>query len=77
MPKYFFTMVDNEGTTHSEGALDFENHQVAEAEAIKALAGMANDDLPGYPLYLLSVEVFDEFKQPIVEVRLLLEVIRK
>jgi hypothetical protein len=77
MPRYYFSSIDRDGVSPAERTFEFANDLEAAEEARKALAEMALDGLPGEPMNMLSVEVFDEARQPIVEVRLTLETIPK
>ncbi|MBB1248840.1 MULTISPECIES: DUF6894 family protein [unclassified Rhizobium] len=77
MPKYFFSVLDRDGASPAEKAYEFDNDSQAVEEGRKALAEMALDGLPGEPLNMIAVEVFDEIRRPIVEIRLTLEFIPK
>jgi hypothetical protein len=56
---------------------DFDTAEAAIEEARKALSEMAADGLPTSEYNMLSVEVFDEEKRPVREIRLVLEEINK
>ncbi|WP_348270866.1 hypothetical protein [Rhizobium sp. Root1220] len=58
-------------------SLDFADQEEAIRQAHVALAEMARDGLPKEPVNMMSVEVFNEHKQPITELRLTFEVIPK
>lgn len=77
MPRYFFTTVDASGSAQSDVSFDFLDIEAAKDEAMALLSGMVKEALPGPPLDMLAVEIFDEDKKPLVELRLLLEVIPK
>lgn len=77
MPRYYFASIDRDGLIPPERTYEFANDVEAIAEARRALAEMALDGLPKEPMNMLSVEVFDEKRQPIMEVRLTLETIPK
>jgi hypothetical protein len=77
MPQYYFSVVDRDGASPAERSYEFENDAHAVEEGRKALAEMALDGLPGEPLNILSVEVFDAAREPIVEIRLTLEFVPK
>jgi hypothetical protein len=77
MPRYYFTSIDRDGATPAERTYEFANDVEATEEARKALAEMALDGLPEEPMNMLSVEVFDEARRPIIEVRLTMETIPK
>jgi hypothetical protein len=75
MPLYYFISLDRDGAV--ETTMELENDFEATTEARKALAEMALDGLPTEPLNMLSVEVFNGRRVPIIEVRLKLEIIPK
>ena len=77
MPKYYFTLLDREGYAASEVAYEFHDNDAAKNEALKILSEMASDVLPSPPMNMISVEVFDEDRRPIVETRLVLDVLPK
>jgi hypothetical protein len=77
MPRYYFASMDRDGVTPPERTYEFANDFEATEEARKALAEMALDGLPQAPMNMLAVEVFDEQRRPIIEVRLTLETIPK
>jgi hypothetical protein len=74
MTIYYFTLLDREGYSASEVPYDFEDNEAAKNEALKILSEMASDRLPSAPMNMISVEVFDEKRRPIVENRLILDV---
>jgi hypothetical protein len=77
MPRYYFTLLDREGYAASELAYEFEDNEAAKNEALKILSEMAADGLPAAPMNMISVEVFDEHRRPVVETRLVLDVLSK
>lgn len=77
MPKFFFQVIDRASPEPTELAHEFETLDAAKHEAKLALAEMAREGLPEAPLNMISVELFDENRAPIVEFRLLLEEIPK
>ncbi len=77
MPKFFFQVIDRTGAEPTEFALEFPSLDDAKQEARRALAEMASEGLPAEPLNMLAVELFDENKVPITELRLLLEEVPK
>jgi hypothetical protein len=77
MPTFYFRIIDRDGDGPIETAFDFANVDLAIVEARTALAEIAADGLPAGPLNLLSVEVFDETRRPLREIRLILEEIDK
>lgn len=77
MPKYYFQLLDHAGVRPTEMTYDFDTAEEAFAEARTALSEMAADGLPSTEFNMLSVEVFDEKRKPIREIRLVLEEIDK
>ncbi|WP_064695931.1 DUF6894 family protein [Rhizobium aegyptiacum] len=76
MPKFHFQLFDRDGVG-TETGYEFESVEAAKAEARRVLAEMAAEGLPTAPLNMLSVELFDESRKPIAEIRLVLEEIAK
>ncbi|OWV70164.1 hypothetical protein ATY77_19180 [Rhizobium sp. R634] len=76
MPKFYFQLFDRDGVG-SETGYEFESIEVAKAEARRVLAEMAAEGLPAPPLNMLSVELFDDSRSPLAEIRLILEEIAK
>ncbi|MBW9118100.1 hypothetical protein JNB88_31290 [Rhizobium cauense] len=76
MPAYFFQIIDRAGGP-TESSFEFDSEEAAIEEARRALTEIAADGLPKGPLNMLSVEVFDEHKRPLREIRLILEEIDK
>ncbi len=58
-------------------AYDFDTAEAAIAETRTALSEMAADGLPTGQYSMLSIEVFDEHRKPVREIRLVLEEIDK
>ena len=77
MPKFYFQLIDHEGIKPTEMAYDFDNAEDAIAESRTALAEMAADGLPRGEYNMLSVEIFDDQRRPVREIRLILEEIDK
>lgn len=77
MAKFYFQLLDHEGVRPAEMLYDFDTAEAAIEEARKALSGMAADGLPTSEYNMLSVEVFDEERKPVREIRLVLEEIDK
>ncbi|MFA1625491.1 hypothetical protein ACDY96_22715 [Rhizobium mongolense] len=74
--KYFYRVVGAKGEL-AETSCEFDGVQAAKAEARNALAETAAGGLPETPVHMLSVELFDENRLPITELRLILEEISK
>ncbi|MDM9644794.1 hypothetical protein [Rhizobium sp. S163] len=77
MATYYFQLLDHQGVRPTEMAYDFDNAEAAIEEARTALTEMAADGLPGGEYNMLSVEVFDNKRRPVREIRLVLEEIDK
>ena len=75
--RYFLEVMDGSGEGPVNMSIDFESEEEAVREPHVALAEMARDGLPKEPVNLMSVELFDELKRPITELRLIFEVIPK
>jgi hypothetical protein len=67
--------LDGGGLT--ETGVHFDTVEQALAEAHRALAEMAADGLPNPPLNMISLELLDEHRKPIREMRLIFEEIDK
>ncbi|MBB4226822.1 DUF6894 family protein [Rhizobium mongolense] len=74
--KYFYRVVGAKGEL-AETSREFDGVQAAKAEARHALTETAAGGLPETPVHMLSVELFDENRLPITELRLILEEISK
>ncbi|MBX5165057.1 MULTISPECIES: DUF6894 family protein [unclassified Rhizobium] len=77
MPKFYFELLDRDGVGTTETGYEFASIEAAKAEARRVLAEMAAEGLPSEPLNMLSVELFDESRRPLAEIRLILEEIAK
>ena len=77
MPKFFFQIIDRTSAEPIEVEHDFATAEEAKRQARTAMAEMARDGLPEEPLNMLTVEVFDAERKPIIELRLVLEEIPK
>ncbi|KRB61524.1 hypothetical protein ASE04_21985 [Rhizobium sp. Root708] len=73
MARFYFQLLDHEGVRPAEMVYDFDTAEAAIEEARTALSEMAADGLPTSEYNMLSVEVFDEDRKPIREIRLVLE----
>lgn len=73
MARFYFQLLDHEGVRPAEMSYDFDDADAAINEARTALTEMAADGLPSKNYNMLSVEVFDEHRNPIREIRLVLE----
>ena len=77
MPTFYFQLLDHEGVRPTEIAYTFDSAGAAIEDARRALSEMAADGLPTGAYDMLSVEVFDELRNPIREIRLVLEEVDK
>lgn len=77
MPQFYFTTVAGDGTIQSQIPGEFETMELARIEARRMLANLASDGLPRGPLDMMSVEIYDEDRKPLVEYRLALQEITK
>ncbi len=77
MARYYFTTLDKEGPTDSEVPFEFPDDDAAKEEGMRLLSGLASEHLPGPPMDMLSVEVLDAERRPLVELRLMLDIIPK
>ncbi|RUM21475.1 hypothetical protein EFQ99_26995 [Rhizobium vallis] len=77
MPKFYFRLFDRDGAGATEMGHDFASVEAAMAEARRVLAEMAAEGLPAAPLNMFSVELFDESRKPVTEIRLILEEISR
>ncbi|MCJ9695259.1 hypothetical protein MOV76_27110 [Rhizobium sp. PRIMUS64] len=77
MPKFYFQLFDRDGAGATETGYDFDSIEAAKTEARRVLAEMAAEGLPTAPLNMMSVELFDENRRPLAEIRLILEEIAK
>ncbi len=67
MATFYFQLLDHQGVRPTEMAYDFDTADAAIDEARTAFSEMAADGLPDSAYSMLSVEVFDERRNPIRE----------
>lgn len=77
MPHFYFTTLAADGTIRALIPHEATDLQGAAKEAKRLLAELAGAGLPDDPLNMLSVEIYDEQQKPELELRLVLEEIRK
>jgi len=77
MPNFIFQLLDGTGRDAVEREAEFNDFQAARQEARRALGSLANDGLPEDPANMMSVEVLDADRNPLLEVRLTFDEIRK
>ena len=75
--RYYLEVMDGSGESPVSMTIEFESEEEALREAHVALAEMARDGLPKEPVNMMSVELFDDRRCPIAELRLTFEVIPK
>src|SRR5215211_7846456 len=74
MPRYYFPSWDGEDFLPDEDGLEFEGIEQARADAIRGLAEMARDSLPGSAdERVLKIRVVDQEGKSVHEVRLTFE----
>lgn len=74
MPRFYFRITDKEGSYSDADGFDFPDIESAYGAAETALAEMALDGLPVLPNDRLSIEVEDEKHDPVLAMRLILQV---
>jgi hypothetical protein len=74
MPRYYFDMRDPHLVRDEEG-VEFRDIEEAKIEGARCLAEMAKDRVPGVIQQTMIVEVKDENRLPLLELRLRLEAI--
>lgn len=77
MPKFYFKVIDREGTLPADEPYEFADIVEASEQARLALTEMATDGLPNPPTNMLAIEVQDEDHRPLIEMRLVLEILSK
>jgi len=69
MPRYHFTAIVDTEVVEIEGARDFPTVDLARTAARGALGRIAADWLPRSDCEFISVEIFDDSRTPITELR--------
>lgn len=75
MPLFYFRTTDQEGFSADDRGFEFPDEKAALAEAKVTLAEMAADGLPLDPVSMISVQVMNEDRILLLEMRLVLEII--
>jgi hypothetical protein len=75
MSKFYFKVIDREGVLPPDEPYEFADVKEAMEQARLALTEMATDGLPNEPTNMLSIEVQDEDHKPLLEMRLILEIL--
>ncbi|WP_063978410.1 MULTISPECIES: hypothetical protein [Ensifer] len=75
MPLFYFRTTDQEGFSADDRGFEFPDEKSALAEAKVTLAEMAADGLPLDPVSMISVQVMNEDRILLLEMRLVLEII--
>lgn len=70
MPHYHFTAIVDTEVAEDEGARDFPSVDAARTAARDALGRIAADRLSRGDCEFISIEIFDDNKTPITELRL-------
>jgi hypothetical protein len=70
MPRYHFTAIVDTEVAETEGTRDFAGVDDARTAAREALGRIAADRLSRGDCEFISVEIFDDDKSPITELRL-------
>jgi hypothetical protein len=76
VPRYFFDFRDDDALVADDDGLDFDALEDVRDEAATALAEHAKYVLPGALRRVLSVDVRDEQSEPVLQARLVFEVLR-
>jgi hypothetical protein len=69
MPKFVTQLLDATGADASEVEFDFESLADAKLETRAALGEMGRDGLPDDPMKMISAEIFDKDRNPLLELR--------
>jgi hypothetical protein len=77
MPQFYFTTIAADGTIRTGIPCEAADIDAASKEAKRELSRLAAEGLPDDPINMLSVEIYDEQQKPELELRLVLEEIRK
>jgi hypothetical protein len=77
MPHFFFTTVAADGTIRTGIPHEAIDINEAAKEARRELSRLAALGLPDDPINMISVEIYDEHQKPELELRLVVEEIRK
>ena len=77
MPKFYFQLLDGTGQDAVESEFEFDNFEVARSQAKSALGEMAREGLPEDPSNMMSVEILDGDRNPLLEIRLTFDEIWK
>ena len=76
MPRYYFHFLNDDALLCDEDGLEFDGIDDVRNEAAAALAERAKDVRPGALRRVLSVDVRDEESEPVLQARLVFEVVR-
>jgi hypothetical protein len=75
MARYYFDVRDDDKVTPDEDGLVFHSLEAVKEEAARALADIARDVIPGTVRRVLAIEVRDDRKRPLLEARLVFEIV--
>jgi hypothetical protein len=73
MARYYFDVRDGESFTRDEEGFDFPGDERARDEAVRALAGIVKDALPGSARREIAIEV-RKGKKPLLTAKVIFEV---
>jgi hypothetical protein len=76
MPRYYFDLRDGGACTFDDDGVVLDGLEAARDQATQRLTEYARDVLPGMDRRVLAIEVRDEAKQPLLELRLVFDAIR-
>jgi hypothetical protein len=76
MPRYYFDFRNDHACTFDEVGVILDGIGTARDQAARRLAECARDILPGTDRRVLAIEVRDEAKQPVLELRLVFDAVR-
>lgn len=77
MPKFYFQLLDGTGRDATESEFELEDLQGARLQARRALGEMADEGLPNDSADMMSVEILDAERIPLLELRLTFDEIHK
>ncbi|MGF9764444.1 hypothetical protein AAII07_56045 [Microvirga sp. 0TCS3.31] len=76
MPRFYFDVRDGESFAHDEEGMEFDNLDAAEREAATSAAEIGRDRLPKGDAREITIEVRNEYRQPVLTVTVSMKVHR-
>jgi hypothetical protein len=76
MPRYYFDLRDGNACKFDDDGVILGGIKLARDEAIRRFADHVRNVLPGTDRRILAIEVRDEAKQPLLELRLVFDAVR-